>query len=298
MPETTHSKAYLALAAVCFFWGTTYLAIRIGLESFSPAMLMSLRFLISGLLMLGGARWSGTSIPKDRELWMTGLNGLLLLGMGTGSLVFSEQWIPSGLAALFVTLSPFWMVGFEALAGGESLHAPTIGGMLVGFAGVAFLVAPGIADLSHQGLIVTGFLVQQVGCAGWAAGSIWQRKRATTTHPVIAGAVQQVAVGLVFLVPALLLPGQRPPVWDWKGISAILYLVTFGSIVGYSAYMYTLAHLPVAVVSIYTYVNPAVAVFLGWLIYREPFGAREAIAMLIIFAGVAIVKQFGHKPAK
>ena len=281
---------------MCIFWGTTYLGIRIALESFPPATLVCLRYLTSGTLMLLGAAAKGAHIPRGRELWLTAAFGVMILGIGSGCLAFAEQWIPSGLAALFVTTSPFWMVGIEALAPrGEKLHLPAIRGMLVGAAGVAFLVAPDATGLGANRSVIGAFLLLQLGCAGWSFGSIAQRKTHSRAHPFVSGAVQQLATGIVFTVPALLNP--QPIHWTPKGIAAIVYLMTFGSVIGYSAYIFAMDRLPVAIASIYTYVNPIVAVLLGWLAYNEPFGPHEAIAMGIIFVGVALVKKAMVKPA-
>lgn len=264
------------------------------LESFSAAQLVALRYTISGSVMIIGAKLTRSRLPSGRELWFTALFGITILGIGNFCLALAEEWIPSGLAAIFITTSPFWMVGFEAaFRGGEPLHGPTIVGMLIGFLGTVVLVGP--SELAHGwgGPVVTGFLVLQLGCCGWALGSILQRRYRTEAHPVMSGAVQQLATGLVYVLPALLLPA-RPIHWTPRGTGAVLYLVVFGSIAGYSAYMYALEHLPVSVVGIYNYVNPVVAVFLGWLFYREPFGPRELSGMAIIFAGVAVVKRFGR----
>ncbi len=285
-------RAYAALVAVCFFWGTTYLGIRIALESVPPLILVATRYMLSGALMLGWAAATKKHIPRGREFWITARNGVIILGVGNGCLAFAEEWIPSGLAAIFITLSPFWMIGLDALVpGGERLHAPTIAGMLIGLGGVAFLVAPAVEGRVDPG-ILAGFLTLQLGCAGWAFGSILQRRQETRAHPIISGAVQQLATGLVMAIPALLVP-ERHTHWTMRGALAVLYLVVFGSIVGYSAYIYALNTLPVALVSVYNYINPIVAVILGWLFYREHFGLRELIAMAIIFAGVATVKRFG-----
>jgi len=240
--------------------------------------------------MLLGAALKGAHIPRGRELWLTAGFGVVTLGIGNGCLAFAEQWIPSGLAALFVTTSPFWLVGIEALAPrGEKLHLPAIRGMLVGAAGVAFLVAPDAVGFGANRLVIGAFLLLQFGCAGWSLGSIGQRKIQSQAHPFVAGAVQQLATGIVFIIPALLT--RQPIHWTPKGAAAVVYLMTFGSVVGYSAYVFAMNRLPVAVASIYTYVNPIVAVLLGWLVYREPFGVREGIAMVTIFIGVAIVKK-------
>ena len=278
-----------ALACVCFFWGTTYLGIRVALESFSPAMLMCLRYSISGGALLIGALATGARLPTGREALRTALYGLMVIAMGTGALAYSEQWIPSGMASLFASLQPFWLVGVEALSpAGERLHWPSIGGMLVGLAGVALLMAPGSGQRISTQAMFGGFFLMQFGGLMWSVGSLAQRRMASRAHPFVSGGVQQLATGIAFAIPAML--DGRHETWNTKGILAILYLAVFGGIVGYSAFIYTMHHLPVALVSIYTYVNPMVAVALGWWVYREPFGWRETVAMIVIFAGVAIVK--------
>ena len=297
MPRHPHFQAYLALAAVCFFWGTTYLGIRIALESMTPAVLMALRYTISGIILLAVAYFSKAHIPSGRELWYTALYGVIIIGTGTGCLVYAEQWVPSGLASVFITVSPFWMVGVEALIpGGARLHGPTIVAMLVGLAGTILLVAPEAMQEGFGGPLLRGFLLLQIGCAGWALGSILQRRHQTKAHPVVSGAVQQLATGLAFAVPALLTK-PHPATWSVRSVGAVAYLVVFGSIVGYSAYTFVLDRLPVSVVSIYNYINPIIAVFLGWLFFREHFGLQELIAMLIIFVGVALVKRYSLPPS-
>lgn len=296
MGSHPHFRAYAALGAVCFFWGTTYLGIRMALESFPPLLLIGIRFSISGLILLLYALLRGLHIPRGRELAMTSLFGVIVLGGGTGGLIFAEQLIPSGLAAVFVTTGAFWMVGIESLMpGGDRLHGPTIGAMLIGLCGVLMLVAGrGEGGSILDGNTLKGLMILQGGCAAWAFGSISQKRLSTKANPVIGGAVQQLATGLVFLLLAALigpLQIQATP----RGVGALCYLVTFGSLVGYSAYVYAMDNLPVAIVSIYNYVNPAVACFLGWLVYREPFGWKEAVAMVVIFIGVALVKRSAAK---
>jgi drug/metabolite transporter (DMT)-like permease len=283
--------AYAALVSVCFFWGTTYLGIRMALETFPPVTLVSARFLLSGSILLLCSLLRGATIPRGQELRRAAVNGVIILGVGNGCLVFAETWIPSGLAALIITISPFWMVGLDAILPPRvKLHAPTLAGMAVGFVGAALLVGPdAIAGGAAGAAMIKGFLCLQLGCFSWSLGSLIQRRQAAEAHPVVAGAVQQVAAGLAFLPLALAAGG--PIHWSTRGVSALFYLVVFGSIVGYSSYLVALSRLPVAVVSLYNYVNPVVAVILGWAFYREPFGPREAAAMLIIFAGVAYVKR-------
>jgi drug/metabolite transporter (DMT)-like permease len=287
--------AYTALVSVCFFWGTTYLGIRMALESMPPMVLVSLRYLMSGVILLAFCLWRRMPLPPSAEMWRTSRNGVLILGVGNGCLSLAETWIPSGLAALIISISPFWMVGLNALLPPrERVKAPTLAGMLIGLSGAALLVGPGALSGGAQGSAITkGFLVLMLGCFSWTLGSLVQRKQPSVANPVTSAAVQQLAAGVAFAPIALLAGGTVH--WTARGIGALLYLVVFGSLVGYTSYIYVLKHLPVPLVSIHNYINPVVAVILGWLFYREPFGGREAAAMGIIFAGVAVVKRFERK---
>ncbi len=283
-------KAYAALISVCFFWGTTYLGIRMALESLSPAWLIALRYTLSGSILTGMALARGSKFPRGKSWWAAVGCGLLILGIGNGSLCYAETIIPSGLASLFITTSPFWLVGMEALLGGEPLHIPAIAGMVVGFAGTAVLLTTGLQGEHLQHAAIAGFAILQMGVASWTTGSILQRRAAIDSHPAVTGAIQQLAVGLIYFPIALLTPYHHPIVWHTRAALAVVYLAIFGGIVGYSSYMYALENLPVAITSVYPYVNCGVAVALGWLFYREPFGWKEAAGMAIIFGGVAMVK--------
>jgi drug/metabolite transporter (DMT)-like permease len=284
--------AYVALVCVCFFWGTTYLGIRIAVEELPPATLMCVRYLLSGGVMLIIAGLRGARFPQGRELWTTAVYGVMTIAVGTGALTYAEVWVPSGLASLFVTTASFWLVGAEAaMPGGEPLHGPTIGAMLIGAVGSVLLMIPGggaLASGSPQ-MIVAGFALIQIGYVGWALGSILQRRQASKIHPIVSAAVQQFAAGAAFMIPALV--QTQTTHWTARGIGVTVYLAVFGGIIGYSAYVITMTRLPVAIASIYSYMNPLVAVLLGVWIYGEQFTAREGIAMGIIFAGVALVKR-------
>ena len=281
---------------MCFFWGTTYLGIRMSLETFPPLMLVTIRYVISGSILVLYAAARGLYIPRGRELATACFSGFLILSIGNGALVFAEVIIPSGIAGLIITISPFWMVGVEALLpGGERLHAPTIGGMAVGLFGASLLFTSDLGAHAIDRNLLHGFFMLQIGMAGWSFGSIYQRRQTGKAHSVIAGGVQQLAAGLILAPFAALIPPHQVH-WSVRGVTALLYLVVFGSVVGYSAYIYALDRLPVAIVSVYPYINAVVAVTLGWLFYRERFGMREAAAMAVIFASVAAVKRYAHKP--
>ena len=276
---------------MCFFWGTTYLGIRIALESLPPLHLIAIRYVISGTILLCGAALAGVKMPKGRELLYTAICGIICIGIGNGMLAISELWIPSGLAALFFTTAPFWMVGIDAvLPGGRKPFASTVFGLLVGLCGVLFLVLPAAFREGLKGRLFAGFLMLQLSGIGWVLGSLLQKRVKTHSKPFVSGAVQQLAAGLAMFLPAAVFEKMPHAALSLRSELAMAYLVVFGSIVGFSSFVYSMAHLPVAVVSIYTFVNPLVAVFLGWLFFREPFGYLEATAMLVIFGGIALVR--------
>lgn len=264
-----------------------------GLESLPPSILIASRFILSGSLMAGALLIAGVPFPKGRDLAITSVMGMLVLGVGTTCLTYAEQLIPSSLAALIITVSPLWLIGIEALLGGETITKGTLAGMTLAMCGAGLLVGPDVLRQGLSGNIVKGFLILQVGSIAWNLGSILQRKHQSKGNPLASAAVHQMAAGLLFLPAAMV--EKIPPVWDAKGIGAVVYLALFGSIVGYSSYLVALRQLPVAVVSLYNYINPVVAAILGWMVYREPFGWREFAAMLVIFMGVAVVKRYGHR---
>jgi drug/metabolite transporter (DMT)-like permease len=256
-----------------------------------PFWLIATRYFLSGSILLVAAALSGLHIPRGRELWLTALCGVICIGTGNSCLALAESYIPSGLAALFYTTAPFWMIGVDALLPhGKRPLVATMGGLLVGLGGVIYLIYPAAVREGLHGKTVVGFLLMQLSVAGWVLGSLLQKRVHSKSMPFVTGGVQQLATGLTLSIPAVLTE-HFPHHTAMRPILAVAYLVTFGSILGYSSFIYSLKHLPVAVVSIYTFVNPIVAVFLGWLIFREPFGVRGLVAMLIIFAGIGLVRR-------
>ena len=282
--------AYLALAAVCFFWGTTYLGIRIAIEDIPPLYLIASRYVISGGILVIAAAISGATFPQGRQLLYTTVCGAICIGIGNGFLALAEKSVPSSFAALILTSSPFWMVGLDALLpGGIRPLVSTVGGLLVGLTGVAFLVVPALLREGFGGRTIAGFGLLEISAIGWVLGALLQKRVVTDAHPLVVGAVQQLAAGLAVFVPAAIFETAPHSIGVRSGF-AVAYLVVFGSLIGFSSFIYSMTKLPVAIVSIYTFINPIVAVFLGFLFFREPFGWRELIAMLITFAGVALVR--------
>jgi drug/metabolite transporter (DMT)-like permease len=286
----TNRLAYVALGMVCFFWGTTYLGIRVSLEGIGPFYLIAIRYVTSGGVLLLAAALAGMKLPRGRELGLTSVCGMICITIGNRALVDAELYIPSSLAALFYTTAPFWMVAVEALLPRGTKPLPTtLGGLSVGVLGVAFLVYPAAVHEGFGGRTLTGFLLLQLSAAAWVTGALLQRRVATKAEPLVIGAVQQLAAGLMTLAPAVLFE-KAPQHLAMGPAVGLIYLIVIGSIVGYTAFIYAMTHLPVAVISIYMFVNPVVAVFLGYVFFREPFGYRAATAMLIIFAGIAVVR--------
>ncbi|HEY3938020.1 MAG TPA: EamA family transporter [Bryobacteraceae bacterium] len=282
--------AYFALGAVCLLWGITYLGIRVALEGLPVLYLIGIRYVISGSLLVTAAAIGGARLPRGRALLQTAVCGIIGIGIGNSFLALAELFIPSGLAALFYTTAPFWMVGVDALLPhGKKPFATTLGGLFVGLLGVLFLIYPAAVHEGFSGRTVSGFLLIQLSVGGWVLGALLQKRIRTPALPFVSGGLQQLSAGLAMLVPAALFE-KLPHTLGVRPVIAIAYLVLFGSVVGYSSFIYALSRLPVAIVSIYTFVNPVVAVFLGWLAFREPFGYRSAIAMLIIFAGIGLVQ--------
>lgn len=284
--------AYGAWAAVCFFWGTTYLAIRIGLESLQPMLFAGLRFLIAGgLLFFVMSRQRNARLPIGREWVDLGIVGLALLGVGNGAVVWAEQWVPSGMAALLVATSPFWAAALERLQkDGEQVGLRGLIGMAVGFGGLALLVGPQLFGVDLDGKYLAGVIVIQIGCFFWQAGSVYAKRRPTGVAPMMGSAVQMLFAGVVLTLVGTIAGEWGSMRFSARSAGALMYLVVFGSIIAYSAYMYAIQKLPISLVSTYSYVNPLVALVLGWLVLSERLGWREGISASVILLGVALVK--------
>jgi drug/metabolite transporter (DMT)-like permease len=284
--------AYGAWAAVCFFWGTTYLAIRVGLESFQPTLFAGLRFVVAGsLLFFVMSRQRNARMPIGREWFDLGVVGLMLLGVGNGAVVWAEKWVPSGMAALLVATSPFWAAALGRLEkDSERVGFRGLLGMAVGFGGLAMLVGPQLFGAELNGEYVLGVVIIQVGCLFWQAGSVYAKRRPTGVSPLMASAVQMLWAGVVLTLAGTLAGEWGGMRFGARSAGALAYLIVFGSIVAYSAYMYAIQKLPLPLVSTYSYVNPLVALVLGWLVLSEPLGWREGAAALVILLGVALVK--------
>ena len=299
-PERTHrGSAYLAWIAVCVLWGTTYLAIRIGLETIPPALLGGLRYTAAAILLAAILALRGERMPSSSQWPELALVGLLTICIGNGGVIWAEQWVPSGIAAVTVATVPFWMIGIEALTpGGERVSLWLVLGLLVGFGGILLLVWPDVTAggaAGHQFLI--GIVALQTACVGWAAGSALSRRHARQENVLSAAAVQMAFGGIFMLIAGTIRGEWNDLAFTQRTLAAEIYLTLVGSIVGYSAYTYALKYLPTATVSLYAYVNPIIAMVLGALLLGEPFGSRVVIASLMVLTGSALVQWKGRVKA-
>lgn len=292
MSSTSSTRlAYVAWIAVCLLWGTTYLAIRIALETVPPMLMTGLRWSVAGAAMLLTMKLRGTAIPGPRDWAALAVIGVLMIGFGNGAVVWAEQTLPSGLTAVLVAVVPFWMIGVERLAGGdEPLTLRRSIGLLVGFGGIVLLVWPEL-EMGEGRAFLFGLMATQLACLGWAIGSTYGRRRKATENVLAAAAVQMLFGGLITLIVGSVI-GEWPALaFNARTGGALMYLLVFGSIVGYTAYAYALKHLPLSTVSLYAYVNPVIAMVLGTLVLGEPMSPRLAVAGAIVLAGIAMVRR-------
>ena len=289
------SRAYLAWVVLCLVWGTTYLGIRVALESIPPLLMAGARWTVAGALLTAFFCIHGERLP-DRRQWLSlVVRGVLLIGLGNGAVVWAEQTVPSGLTAVLVAVNPFWMVGIDAMMGdGKSPTVRQVVGLFVGFAGIVLLVSPDTRLAVGSGGFWSGFIATQLACAGWSLGSTYARQRAqrqTDAHTLAGVAFEMLFGGIVLLGGALLLGEKLRLAVTSRSAAAFLYLIVFGSIVAYSCYRYALQYLPVATLSLYVYANTVIAVLLGTLVLGEPFNWRMGTGAAVVLVGIGLVKQ-------
>jgi drug/metabolite transporter (DMT)-like permease len=283
---------------LCFVWGSTYLAIRIGVADLPPALFAGVRFLTAGTILLGVATVLGRPLAmRPRDLTTNVMVGLLLLFAGNGLVVWAEQFTPSGVTAIFVVTVSLWLTLFDTIIPGSPARATwkQVLGVVAGFGGTLLLVDVDIHSLSHADW--RGPAALMVASAAWALGSVLSTRRPSQAGPEVNAAFQMLAGGA-----ALTLVGTVAGQWHGlaisaRGVGALAYLVVFGSLVGYSSYVYILRHLAPTVVGTVSYVNTVVAVLLGWLVLHEVIDGRTIAAMAIVLASVAWVRRVGQRRA-
>jgi drug/metabolite transporter (DMT)-like permease len=286
-------RAWIAWATVCLIWGTTYLAIKIALNTIPPFLMGGLRYFVAGLVLAVALRGSGRPLPARADWPKLALLGFFMLAIGNGGVVWGEQYLASGLTAVIIGTSPFWMVAIDGLLpDGEALHVQQWIGLAMGFGGIVMLVWPEISiagtSVAH---VIAGVFALQLACVGWATASAYTRR-----HVVPSDVLGVAALQMIFGGAFLLLLGTLMGEWSQMSLTtttatALVYLTVAGSIIAFVAYSYALSNLPVALVSTYTYVNPVIAVALGVLWLHEPFERRQLLAAAVIIFGMVVVRR-------
>lgn len=302
---TVHSPArtslILAFAAIYLIWGSTYLGIRIALETMPPFLMGGARFVVAGTVLFIFLKLRGAPWPTAHQWRANTIIGIFLLLGGNGLVIWAEQTIPSGLTALLIGAGPLFIVLTEwAWPGGLRPTLITSAALLLGFGGVTWLAAPW-EDSSGGGLNPAGVIALLVACVSWAIGSIYSRHARHGAEPMLASALQMLGGGAAMFVAAWL-HGDFPQL-DVAQVSprswgAFGYLIIAGSLIGFSTFVWLIKHTTPARVATYAYVNPVVAVFLGWLILNEPITSRTIVASIIILAAVAIITTEKSRAAR
>ncbi len=278
------------MIAVYIAWGSTYLSIRFAVETMPPFLMAAARFLIAGLLLFIARRMAGDPLPRWVEARSAGIVGLFLLLGGNGAVVWAEQSVPSGLAALMVSASPLWMLLLEAIRpGAPRPSVRAVLGVLLGFGGVILLMWPGSGGTLQVDPLGAGVLI--FATLAWAFGSIYSRYAQLPRAPLMGSAIEMLIGGFLLL----LLGGATGEFQhlNLAGISlrstlGLVYLILIGSLIGYTAYTWLLQVAPTSLVSTYAYVNPLVALAIGTLIGNEPFSPRTLAAAAVILGSIAL----------
>lgn len=288
-------RVLAAYIIVSIVWGSTYLAIRIGVRQVPPGLFGGIRFLTAGLLLLGLARGLGLRLPTRGRDWQTAaIVGILLLGIGNGVVIWAEQFVESGTVAILIVTGALWMALFDAIVPGGAAR-PTwrqFVALLLGFGGTVLLVGGNVASLGSVGwfgpVAVIGW------AAAWAIGSVYSNRNPVRTSPYVHSALQMLFGGGVLAATGLLFGELAELRFSLPGFGAIAYLIIFGSIVAYTSYVYLLKHAQPAFIGTHVYVNTVVAVLLGWIILSEHVTARTFVAMVVILGSVVWVRQAGR----
>ncbi|MCX6143356.1 MAG: drug/metabolite exporter YedA [Ignavibacteriales bacterium] len=296
-PPPSQMKLLAAFASVYLIWGSTYLGIRFAIETIPPLLMAGIRFIIAGSLLYLWGVFRGHERPTFAHWKSTAIIGLMLLLVGNGGLSWSEQLIPSGVAALLVAVSPLWFILLEWMQGGVKPTAGVFLGLFLGTFGVVVLIDP--ANLvGGMSINILGALVLLGSSICWAVGSLYSRRAKLPSSPALANGMEMLIGGVGLLVVSAVI-GEwslfHPADITTRSLLAVGYLIVFGSIIGFSSYVWLLRSTTPARASTYAYVNPIVAVIIGWLVAGETLSGRVLIAAALIIAAVAAITTLGTK---
>lgn len=288
-------RAYLAWIAICIIWGTTYLFIRIGVGTIPPVLFAGFRWLVAGIILITILRLSGKQFPKKEDFIHISIIGIALLGFGNGLVVVGEQWIESGLAALLITTTPFWMIGIESfLPNKPKLNWLILTGLIVGSLGVGLIFGGNLKYIFETKYLV-GVLCILGAEIAWSMGSVYSKYKKVSVHPLMSASVQMLIVGTLQIILGAVLGEFTGLHFTQSGLFSLAYLVVMGSIFGYGSYIYAIEHLPLSLVSTYAYINPIIALVLGWIFLDEQLNIFILLASVVIIGGVVLVKFGSNK---
>lgn len=286
----TSKKVLLAYISVCIFWGSTYMAIRVGVQDMPPLFFASIRFIVAGILLLGVCKCMGIQIGADKQEWgKQSIIGILMLTFGNGAVSYAEQWVHSGIASLVVAMVPLFILVIESVYY-KRLMTNTWGiiGLISGLSGIAYL---SISGTGKEGINLFGIIVTLCGCLFWSVGSVYASTIKSKSN-VFANAGKQMLGGGFGLLILSVVTGE---VGRWNisssGVFALAYLIIFGSIVAYSCYIYVLRHWSGTKAGTYALVNPIVALVLGAILLKEPLSINVLITTVLILGSVIIIQK-------
>lgn len=296
MTEQLRGKALIAWMIVCTVWGSTYLAIKIGVTTLPPFLFGGVRFVIAGAVLTLGAKLAGHAFPTTRADWIRNAGiGVLLLAGGNSGVVYAEQFTPSGLTSVILVGATVWTALADVLIpGGTTRFTPRlVGGLVLGLVGTVTLIGLSPAELAAADW--RGPIALTGACIAWAVGSVWSRRQPSAATPYAASGVQMLVGGTVLCLTGTLAHEWPRFVLTRENGAALAYLIVAGSLIGFTAYMYALEHASATIVGTYAYVNPIVAVLLGWLLLHEAVTPRMLLGIAIIAAAVAWLQLGGRR---
>lgn len=283
---------YLALAAVCIIWGTTYLALRIAVLHFPPFLFTAMRQTTAGLLLLAFMFTVGkAALPSRDHILRQAVGGFFMISMGNGLVAWAEMHIPSGVAAIICSLMPVLVILINVtIHRDEKPTFPIIAGVILGLVGIITMFSEHLSGFSRTEYII-GILFTFAAVVAWAGGSIWIKKHHTDSNPFVNAGLQMFFGGLLLSPFSLAFDDLTRISFTTEVIWALAYLIIFGSLVAYASYAYALRKLPMTIVSLYAYINPIVAVVLGWLVLDETLNLKIWLAILLTITGIYIVNK-------
>lgn len=294
MGNSKNGLALVALFVVCLVWGTTYFAIRIGVETFPPFLFAAVRQVIAGGLLLLGLRLTGNLKVSKSDFLYQSVPGVLMVALGNGVIGWCERFISSGLAALILSLIPVFVVLSSYLLAFDKRkpHGLIISGLLLGCLGIVLIFRDNLKDLANPAYF-TGMLIAFGACLAWALGSVFAKYKTGNNKHVLQNAALQLFSGgiALFIFSAFLDDYSELKTVTSSSIWALVYLIVVGSVIAYSAFVYALKHLPIGISSLYAYINPFIAILLGFLFLNEKLTGITLLALLVTLSGVYCINK-------